>query len=48
MTQEDFAAVRERVDSIALVENLTKVRAKSRSPTDVRLLPVQNTLAHRN
>jgi DNA primase len=39
MTQDNFAAVRERVDPVALVADLTKAKVKSRSPNDVRLAP---------
>jgi DNA primase len=39
MTQDNFAAVRERVDPVALVETLTQAKVKSRSPGDVRLAP---------
>ena len=39
MASDDFAAVRECVDPVALVEELTKAKVKSRSPGDVRLAP---------
>ena len=39
MPQDNFAAVRERVDPVALVVDLAKAKVKSRSPTDVRLAP---------
>jgi len=39
MSNDNFAAVRERVDPVALVEGLTQARVKHRSPGDVRLAP---------
>jgi len=39
MVSDDFAAVRERVDPVALVVDLAKTKVKSRTPTDVRLAP---------
>jgi DNA primase len=39
MTGDNFSAVRERVDPVALVVDLAKTKVKSRTPTDVRLAP---------
>ncbi|MHC5059176.1 MAG: toprim domain-containing protein, partial [Planctomycetota bacterium] len=39
MGNGNFAAVRERVDIAVLVADLTEAKVKSRSPTDVRLVP---------
>jgi hypothetical protein len=37
MNQDNFAAVRERVDLVALVEGLAKAKVESRTPNDVRV-----------
>ena len=39
MPHDHFAAVRENADLVALVEELTDSRVKSRTPTDVRFIP---------
>jgi len=39
VTDDNFAAVRERVDPVALVVDLAKTKVESRTPTDVRLAP---------
>ena len=39
MSQDIFTAVRERVAPVALIVDLAKTKVKSRTPTDVRLVP---------
>ena len=39
MIGDNFSAIRERVDPVALVVDLAKTKVKSRTPTDVRFAP---------
>ncbi len=39
MAEDNFAAVRERIDPVARIEALTKAKVKTSSPGDVRLVP---------